>query len=68
MPARTAVKGFREPVPKALDSVTIPAIFHYYPRSRNIMEAYRFQLEYRTKQFKEGIFGGHKQVVDESKW
>ena len=63
-----SLKDLRETVPKALDSVTVPAIFHYYQHCMRIMEAYRSELEYGTKQFADAIYSGHRQVVDKSKW
>ena len=33
-----------------------------------IMDAYRSELEYGTKQFTEAIYRGHRQVIDKSKW
>ena len=69
MPVKIAnLKGLREIVPKALDSVTVSAIFRYYQHYKGIMEAYRSGLECGTKQFTDAIYSGHRQVVDKSKW
>ncbi len=62
------LKGLCETVSKALDSVTVSAIFHYYQHSMRIMDAYRSKLEYGTKQFTEAVYRGHREVVDKSKW
>lgn len=55
-------------MPKALDSVTASAIFHYYQHCMKIIDEYRSKFEYKTKQFTEAIYHGQRQSVDMSKW
>ncbi len=61
------LKGLRKTVTKALDSMTVSVIFHYYQQCMRIMDVYRSKQEYRTKQFTEPIYRGHRQVVDKAK-
>ena len=48
--------------------IIVFAIFHYYKNHRRIMDVYHSDQEYRTKQFIETIYYGHRQVIDKSKW
>ena len=58
------LKSLCETVPKALNSVTVSAIFYYYQHCIKTIEAYCSELEYRTKQFPDEIYSGHKVVVN----
>ena len=50
-------------MPKALDLVTVYAIFHYYQYYIRIIDTYRSELEYKIKQFTKAIYNSQKQVV-----
>jgi hypothetical protein len=54
-------------LPIALHSVTLASINRYYKHCMRIIAAYSDGNEYRTREFKERMYRGHRQVVDKMK-
>lgn len=52
---------------KVLDLIIITMIFYYYQHCVTIIDAYRSELKYETKQFIKTIYYNYKQVIDKSK-
>ena len=58
----------RRVLPEALDSVTPATINRYYRRCMRTLGAYMDGHTYGTKEFKEKVYRGHRQVADKTKW
>jgi hypothetical protein len=63
-----SLDGLRKNLPKALHSVSSASINRYYRHCVRIIEAYTDGQQYGTKEFKERMYRGHRQVVDKTKW
>jgi hypothetical protein len=63
-----SLTGLRETVPTALNSVTSSTIHRHYLHCVRILKAYESGAVYGTKEFKETVYKGHRQVADKSKW
>ena len=60
--------GLRETVPAALNSVSSVTIHRHYLHCMRIINAYGSGEIYGTKEFKERVYGAHRQIADKSKW
>ena len=61
-------EGLHQTLPKALNSVSTTSINRYYGHCKHVIEAYEAGIQYRTKEFTERVYKGHRQVVDKNKW
>jgi hypothetical protein len=63
-----SIEGLRRVVPDALHSVSSQSINRFYHRAIRTLEAYASGLIYGTKEFKNCVYKGHRQVQDKTKW
>jgi len=63
-----SLEGLREILPAALHSVTGMAIYNYYTHCMGILEAYKADLSYGTKEFQAAVHKTHRRIEDKSKW
>jgi len=63
-----SLAGLRETLPAALHSVTGAAIYNYYAQCMKILEAYRADQSYGTKEFQAAVHKTHRRIEDKSKW
>jgi hypothetical protein len=63
-----SIGGLRKNLPKALASVSSVSINRFYEHCMRIISAYSSGAQYGTKEFRERMYRGHRQVVDKSKW
>ncbi|RPA79486.1 hypothetical protein BJ508DRAFT_211097 [Ascobolus immersus RN42] len=63
------LRGLRETIPHALDSVSTASIHRYYMHCMHILDAYRDPtLRYGSQEFTERVYKGHRAVVDKTKY
>ena len=60
--------GLRKTVPSALASVSNVSILRFYRKCIRTMDAYREDVRYGTKEFRDRVYKSHRRVDDRDKW
>lgn len=63
-----SLKGLRQNVPAAVDSVTKATINRHYRHCERVIEAYLDGEEYGTESFKKKVYSSHRRIEDKSRW
>lgn len=63
-----SLNGLRKTVPAALASISEVSILRYYNKCMRIMDAYKANLSYGTKEFRDRVYRSHRRVEDRDKW